>query len=102
MTQEELRVKSVGTVYNVSDLGTRPLSKARIQLILYWCKINNKEHQRLGVDEHQRVADGLVSKGKINRLAKLLNRILLLEGLEHVAGNFMDESNTCLAVASWS
>ena len=98
VAQEELRVKSVGTVHNVSDLGTKPLSKARIQLILYWCKINNKEHQRLGVDEHQRVADGLINKGKINRLAKLLNRILLLEGLEQVAGNVMDESTTCLAV----
>ena len=102
MAQEELRVKSVGTAYNVADLGTKPLSKARIQLILYWCKINNKEHQRLGVDEHHRMADGLISKGKINRLAKLLNRILLLEGLEHVAGNSMDESNTCLAVEETS
>ena len=98
MAQEELRVKSVGTVYNVADLGTKPLSKARIHLILYWCRTNNKEHQRLGVGEHHRMADGLVSKGKIDRLAKLLNRILLLEGFEHVAGNSMDESNTCLAV----
>ena len=31
-----------------------------------------------------------ISKSKIQRLAKLLNRILLLEGLEHVAGERME------------
>ena len=91
VAQGEIKVKFVGTVYNVSDLGTKPLSKARIQLILFWCKVNNKDHQRLGKEEHDRVVEGQVSKGKITRLAKLLNRILLLEGLEHVAGNYTTE-----------
>ena len=31
-----------------------------------------------------------ISRCKIQRLAKLLNRILLLEGLEHVAGERME------------
>ena len=96
MAQDELKVKPVGAVYNVSDLATKPLSKARIQLILYWCKVNNKDHQRLGQEEYNRVADGLISKGKIVRLAKLLNRILLLEGLEHVAGNYVTENGMCI------
>ena len=61
--------------------GTKPLSKARIHLILYWCNAHNKDRQRLGQEERNRVEEGVVSKGKIARLAKLLNRILLLEGI---------------------
>ena len=104
MAQGEIKVKSVGTVYNVSDLGTKPLSKARIQLILFWCKVNNKDHQRLGKEERDRVVEGQVSKGKITRLAKLLNRILLLEGLEHVAGNYTTENDMCMVESkkNWS
>ena len=104
VAQEELKVKSVGTVYNVADLGTKPLSRARIQLILFWCRVNNKEHERLGRGEHDRVVNEQVSKGKIARLAKLLNRILLLEGLEHVAGNYVDEKDMCMVEEnrSWS
>lgn len=40
----------------------------------------------LGQEEHQRLEETTLSKNKIHRLAKLFNRILLLEGLEHVAG----------------
>ena len=37
----------------------------------------------------------MVSKSKINKPAKLLNGILLLEGLEHVAGEMIIQENQC-------
>ena len=86
VAQGDLEVKAVGTVANVADLGTKPLPMARVNLILHWCQIYNGEGERIGQEEHQRLEEGSVSRSKIQRLAKLLNRILLLEGLEHVAG----------------
>ena len=86
VAQGDLEVKAVGTVANVADLGTKPLAKARVNLILHWCQIYNGGGERIGQEEHQRLEEGNVSRSKIQKLAKLLNRILLLEGLEHVAG----------------
>lgn len=110
VAQCALKVKSVGTTYNISDLGTKPLSKARIQLILYWCNVHSDEHQRLGQEEHNRITEGMVSRGKITRLAKLLNRILPLEGLEHVAGDYVSSNDICMvedrrqtsSITSWA
>ena len=57
-----------------------------MNLILHWCQIYNGGGERIGQEEQQRLEEGNVSRSKIQRLAKLLNRILLLGGLEHVAG----------------
>ena len=91
--QEVLSVKPVGTVKNVADLGAKPLSKARVSLILNWCNVYGAGHERVGQEERVRSEMELVSKAKVNKLAKLLNRILLLEGLEHVAGMTSTESS---------
>ena len=42
VAQGDLEVKAVGTVANVADLGTKPLAKARVNLILHWCQIYKK------------------------------------------------------------
>ena len=86
VAQGGLEVKAVGTVSNVADLGTKPLPKARVNLPLHWCQMYNGNGERIGQEEHYNLEEREVSKSKIQRLAKLLNRILLLEGLEHVAG----------------
>ena len=86
VAQGDLEVKAVGTVSNVADLGTKPLPKARVNLLLHWCQIYNGDGERIGQEEYHNLEERAVSKSKIQRLAKLLNRILLLEGLEHVAG----------------
>ena len=86
VAQGDLEVKAVGTVSNVVDLGTKPLPKARVNLLLHWCQMYNGNGERIGQEEHYNLEERAVSRSKIQRLAKLLNRILLLEGLEHVAG----------------
>ena len=87
VAQEELQVRAVGTVYNIADLGAKPLTKNRISLILHWCNARRSDGERLGQEEHSRLQEMSVSRVKISKLAKLLNRILLLEGLEQVAGS---------------
>ena len=91
VAQDELKVKAVGTVHNVADLGRKSLPRARIQLILYWCNIFTARHERLGEDEHERMAASSANRGQITKLAKMLNRILLLEGLEQAAGHGIEE-----------
>ena len=90
VAQGDLEVKAVRTVANVADLGTKPLPKARVNLILNWCQFYSGDGELLGQEEHQQLEERSVSRSKIQRLAKLLNRILLLEGLEHVAGERME------------
>lgn len=41
-----------------------------------------------------------MSKSKINKLAKLLNRILLFGGLEHVAGEMIEPADQCSIASS--
>ena len=103
VAQGDLEVKAVGTVANVADLGTKPLAKARVNLILHWCQIYNGGGERIGQEEQQRLEESSVSRSKIQRLAKLLNRILLLEGLEHVAGErvSMEEKITVTNHTQW-
>ena len=84
VAQEELQVKAVGTTYNVADLGTKPLSRSRITLILYWCNTRSSTDERIGEEELARLEESKVNGIKINKLAKLLNRILLFGGLEQV------------------
>ena len=89
VAQKELNVKPVGTVYSIADLGTKPLTKASINWFLYWCNTYDGQGQRIGQDERDRLGEGSASRGTIQKLAKLLHRIVLLEGLEQVAGERM-------------
>ena len=57
----DLEVKAVGTVANVTDLGTKPLPKARVNLILNWCQIYNGDGELLGQEEHRRLEERSVS-----------------------------------------
>ena len=61
VAQGDLEVKAVGTVANVADLGTKPLPKARVNLILNWCQIYNGDGELLGQEEHRRLEERSVS-----------------------------------------
>ena len=96
VAQQEFNVKAVGTVFNIADLGTKPLTKARIDLILYWRRSYSVRGERLGQEEHDRVQEGTSRRIRIQRIAKFLHRIILLGGLAQVAGERVDtniESN---------
>ena len=87
VAQEELRVKPVGTIRNVADLGTKPLSRTRIMLILYWCNTRSGDDEKIGEEEYIKMEESRVSRVKIQKLAKLLNRILLVGGLEQATAS---------------
>ena len=87
VAQEELRVKAVGTLHNVADLGTKPLSRNRIMLILYWCNTRSGDDEKLGEEEYTKMEESRMNRVKIQKLAKLLNRILLVGGLEQATAS---------------
>ena len=87
VAQEELRVRAVGTLHNVADLGTKPLSRNRIMLILYWCNARSGDDEKLGEEEYIKMEESRVNRVKNQKLAKLLNRILLVGGLEQAAAS---------------
>ena len=43
-----LEVKQIGTAYNLADIGTKPLSKVRLRLLLFWCHARDGDGERVG------------------------------------------------------
>ena len=82
-----MEVKQISTVLNLADIGAKPLSKARLRLLLFWCHAMNEDGSRVGEQEHQDFERTHIEKGKIMKVAKYLNRIILLSGLELAAGS---------------
>eukprot|EP00913_Durusdinium_trenchii_P034869 g32617.t1 len=76
-----------GTLHNVADLGTKPLSRNRIMLILYWCNARSGDDEKLGEEEYTKMEESRMNRVKIQKLAKLLNRILLVGGLEQATAS---------------
>ena len=76
-----LEVKQIGTAYNLADIGAKPLSKARLHLLLLWGHVQ---------DGHGEFQEQHVEKGKITKVAKYLNRLLMVSGLELAAGESTD------------
>ena len=105
VSQEELKVKSVGTVRNVSNLGTKRLWKMRIQLILYGCNVYNAKRQRNGQDEYERMETSETSRGHINKLAMAGSRVEQEEIATWTTFAFTNMVVVCmvllLAVAAW-
>ena len=88
--QEQLKVMPVGTVKNVADLGTKPPSKNRVNLILNWCSVYN--------DMERRSAKMSVREMRMKWSANQKSTswpILLLEGLGQVAGEVIDSEAQC-------
>ena len=46
-----MEVKQVGTTYNLADVGTKPLGKNRLQLLLHWCNARTASGERVGWQE---------------------------------------------------
>ena len=85
-----LKVKQIGTAYSLADIGTKPLSKVRLRLLLFWCHARDGDGARVGEKEHQQFQEQHVEKGKIMKVAKFLNRLMMVSGLELAAGETTD------------
>ena len=82
----ELEVRQVGTARNVADIGTKPLSQQRLRLLLYWLQARDGEGARVRQREFEQFSEQHVEKGKVMKIAKYLNRLVLVSGLELATG----------------
>ena len=82
---KELEVRQIGTLYNLADIGTKPLSRHRMQVLLFWCNARDADGERLGRKEFQEMEERHMTKGKIMRVAKCLEKMVLYSGLELAA-----------------
>ena len=71
----EFEVRQVGTVRNVADIGTKPLSQHRLRLLLYWLQARDGEGGRVGQREFEQFNEQHIEKGKVMKIAKYLNRL---------------------------
>eukprot|EP00435_Cladocopium_sp_Y103_P032112 s1247_g8.t1 len=84
-----LDVKQVSTTFNVGDIGTKPLSKQRLYALMCWCNIHDKDNNCIGEEEAARLKETHISKGKIMRVAKVLQTMILFGGLEQATGELI-------------
>ena len=84
-----LEVREVGTVFNFRDIGTKPLGRQRLQALMCWCNFHNKDGELMGEDEARKARDFNVTKAKIMQLAKVLQTMVLIGGLEQANGELI-------------
>ena len=76
------RAMKVGT--KKSDIGTKPLSQQRRKLLLHKCHAIDGDGNRVGEKERQEVEERQrereMQRGKIQRLAKALEKIMYASG----------------------
>ena len=84
ISSKELEVKQIGTIHNVSDIETKPLSQQRLKFLLRIYAIG-ADGNRVGEKERQEVEEKEMQRGKFQRLAKALEKIMYASGLGSVA-----------------
>ena len=80
------RAMKVGT--KKSDIGTKPLSQQRRKLLLHKChaidgdgnRVGEKERQEVEERQREREREREMQRGKIQRLAKALEKIMYASG----------------------
>ena len=84
VAMREMDVKQVSTLLNIADVGTKPLGKARVQALLSWCNVRDKEGNLVGEDEAARAKESHLTKSKVMRVAKMLCSMMIAGSLEPV------------------
>lgn len=84
-----LEVKQIGTAYNVGDIGTKPLSKNRLYALMFWCSLYDKDGNPIGEEDAMKIKENQVNKAKIMRVAKFLQTMVFVNGLELASGDLL-------------
>lgn len=66
--------------HNVSDIGTKPLSQPRLKYLLFKRHAIDAGGDRVGEKEKQEVDEKEMSRGKIQRLVKALEKTIMYVG----------------------
>ena len=100
-----LEVQQISTTLNLADIGTKPLGRNRLQLLLFWCNARDGNGGRVGEKEHETYATQRIEKGKVMKIAKYLKQLILVGGLELAAGSRpameLDKSGRSENVEGW-
>jgi hypothetical protein len=84
-----LEVKQIGTAYNVGDIGTKPLGKNRLYALMFWCSLHDKDGNPIGEEDAMKIKENQVNKAKIMRVAKFLQTMVFMNGLELASGELV-------------
>lgn len=88
MLSKQLAVGQIPTEWNYSDIGTKPLKKSRLMILLNQIGAMDPINlEMVGQEEFDAVASRLVGQQSLKRVAKALFRMAALWGLESLAQN---------------
>ena len=94
--QKEIEVCQIPTAWNVSDIGTKSLTKARMRFLLHELGAADPETgELLGQEEFQVVSEGLMGAQEVKRVAKAVLRMSVFWGLGPNGAAGEDVSDTC-------
>eukprot|EP00435_Cladocopium_sp_Y103_P029767 s1934_g7.t1 len=88
-SSKTLEVKQISTSLNIGDIGAKPLGRLRLQALMFWCNLYNKDGNPIGEEEAMKVKENGVNKAKIMRVAKLLQTMVIFGGLEQACGELV-------------
>ena len=102
---KQLAVGQIPTEWNYSDIGTKPLNKSRLMILLNQIGAMDPINlEMIGQEEFDAVSSRLVGQQILKRVAKTILRMAALWGLESLAQNgaeaaeiTVDDGGTCVA-----
>jgi hypothetical protein len=102
---KQLAVGQIPTEWNYSDIGTKPLNKSRLMILLNQIGAMDPINlEMIGQEEFDAVSSRLVGQQGLKRVAKALFRMAALWGLESLAQNgaeaaeiTFEDGGTCMA-----
>ena len=84
-----LEVKQISTLLNIGDIGTKPLGKGRLYALMCWCNFFTKERLPVGEEEIAKAKATHYNKTSVMRISKLIQRVVLIGGLEQASGELV-------------
>ena len=76
-------ISQISTTWNVADIGTKPLSKQRMQLLLHEVGVHSGNGEfRVGQEEFEQQSLRHTGGPQISKLAKAVARVIMVLGLE--------------------
>ena len=89
VSMKVLEVKQISTLLNIGDIGTKPLGKGRLYALMCWCNVFTKEGVPVGEEEAAKAKGTHYNKTSVMRIAKLIQQVVLIGGLEQASGELV-------------
>ena len=100
--EKEVNVGQIGTQLNLSDIGTKPLAKQRLLVLLNQIGACDPETlEMIGEEEFKAFEERVFGQKTVKRVAKAIMRMALMRGLEpslHVGAEAAGTNEVCLEV----